>query len=400
MARCSSLPKYRKYVDERDDAYSRILGITAHFNNEMRRFDPASFSLQSAYVSMFSAVLRRPEGEQDKPTHALVVPFSRTGFERGVLYSIRGGQVTEKQLSIENPPALSSTFGFDTRQDCHVNMPASGVHGADARGWLPADLLEETGRIRNLAYCYTDDILAACFNYGRPVSPYDAQVLKNLAMHSIFFDTIASQLKENEEAFLYTIKALARAAEVNDEDTGNHITRVGEFSYEVARAMGLPDRLAEEIRYSAPMHDVGKIHIPPSILRKNGKLTPEEWEVMKLHPVYGVRILGNSPRLETARQIAMSHHERWDGSGYPLGLKEDEIPVAARVVALCDVYDALRNKRPYKVAFDHEAACSIIIDGDGRCLPSHFDPEALAVFKGMKPRFERIYRELKDPDTA
>src|SRR5512143_4145472 len=236
MDRCVSLLQSGKRRDGRDDAYSRIMVISAFFNEAMRSFDPLSFSLESAYVTMFSAMLRGADGEQDKPTHALVIPFARTGFKKGVLYSMDGGSVGERHLSFKDPSALSGTFGYGSRRDHHINLPA---RPESQRRCFPAALLGETGAIRNIAYCYTDDILAACFNYGRQVNQYDVQVLKNLAMHSIFFDTIAGQIKENEEALLYTIKALARAAEVNDEDTGNHIIRVSEYSYEVAVAMGL-----------------------------------------------------------------------------------------------------------------------------------------------------------------
>jgi HD-GYP domain-containing protein (c-di-GMP phosphodiesterase class II) len=370
------------------------------FSDAMSKFDPVKFSLESAYVEMFFSVLRSPGSGQDNPTHALVIPYGKTGFLKGTLYSINDMDMSKKELFFQTPQALSETFDLNKRPDYYLNLPNPGTRTAATREWFPDSILNETGPIENFVYCYTGINLFACFNYGRTVNPYDVQVLKDLALHSTFFEAIAKQVNENDEAFLYTIMALARAAEMNDEDTGNHIVRVNEYAYEMAIELGLSEKAATEIRYSAQMHDVGKLHIPPEILRKPGKLTPDEWELTKRHPLYAVKILGGSPRLETARQIALNHHERWDGTGYPNGLKGEEIPLSARIVSICDIYDALRSKRPYKPAFDHATAYKIINEGDGRIMPEHFCPEVLAVFKRIAPRFEEIYLEFQDIEQA
>jgi len=197
-----------------------------------------------------------------------------------------------------------------------------------------------------------------------------------------------------EEDFHYTITSLARAAEANDEDNGNHIQRVGEFSAAICRRTGLSGRLADAIALQSQLHDVGKIHVPPDVLRKPGKLTDQEMALMRDHTTFGAKIIGDHPRLKTARSIALNHHERWDGSGYPSGLAGSAIPLEARIVAIADVYDALRNRRSYKAGFDHPTACRIILEGDGRTEPSHFDPDLLAAFKNIEMELEEIYGRL------
>ncbi len=395
LVRCASLLRMKKFHDERDQAYSNIRSVTLFFSDAMSKFDPANFSLESAYIEMVLSILSSKDGEEGKPRYALIAPFGKTNFMEGTLYSIKNGNITEQKFSFEASRTLPETFNLMEKRDDFVNFANPEASEEATREWFPENLLKETGPIKNFVYCYTDVNLFACFNYGRKVNSYDVQVLKDLALHSMFFDAISRQVRENEEAFFYTIMALARAAEMNDEDTGNHLIRVNEYAYDMAMELGFSEKEATELRYSAQMHDVGKLHIPPEILRKPGQLTPEEWEITKKHPLYAVKILGGSPRLESARQIALCHHERWDGSGYPRGLSGEQIPLSARIVSLCDIYDALRSARPYKPSFDHETAYKIITEGDGRTMPGHFDPQVLAAFKRISERFQEIYLEFK-----
>jgi len=202
--------------------------------------------------------------------------------------------------------------------------------------------------------------------------------------------------RDYEDTFTYLIHALARTSEANDMDTGNHILRVGEYSAIIARELGMPEKFIETIRLQATLHDVGKVHIPSHILKKDGRLNESEMEEVKKHSAFGAMIIGDHPRLAFGKRIALSHHEKWDGTGYPAGLKGEEIPLEARIVAIADCYDALRNSRIYKPRYDHWAACKVITEGDGRLQPDHFDPQILAIFKKIEPMFAALYDKLKD----
>lgn len=209
---------------------------------------------------------------------------------------------------------------------------------------------------------------------------------------------LADALSRLKSMSIETISRLTAAAELRDEDTGRHISRIGLYAELIARAMGMDDDFVETIRVASAMHDVGKIGVPDSILLKQGGLTPEEFDVMKRHTTVGERILRGSsfPMLQMAATIALNHHERWDGNGYPNGLRSEDIPIEGRIVMLVDQYDALRSLRVYKPAFTHEKALSIICEGDGRTMPEHFDPRVLAAFKSIAASFDTVFTSNRD----
>ncbi len=209
---------------------------------------------------------------------------------------------------------------------------------------------------------------------------------------------IAELQAETERALMVSVRLLARAAEIHDEDTGNHILRVNEYAHALARAAGCSPAFCEEIRYSAALHDVGKMSVDQAVLHKRGRLDEREMAEMRRHALYGYEILSASDRLKMAAEIAWCHHEQWAGSGYPRGLRGEDIPLAARIVAIADCYDALRSERPYKPGFSHERTVEIMTRGDDRLTPAtHFDPSLLALFADRHEEFERIWEALKDP---
>lgn len=193
---------------------------------------------------------------------------------------------------------------------------------------------------------------------------------------------------ELHETRLQIVQRLGLASEYKDNETGLHVIRMSHYTHILALAAGYSEREADDLLNAAPMHDVGKIGIPDAILQKNGKLDDAEWAVMRQHAQIGAEIIGehDSGLLQVARSIALTHHEKWDGSGYPNGLKGEEIPLAGRIVAIADVFDALTSVRPYKPAWPVEDALELLRRESGR----HFDPQLVELFLGQMPAILEI----------
>jgi putative two-component system response regulator len=224
---------------------------------------------------------------------------------------------------------------------------------------------------------------------------------------------VGQRTAELERTRRQIMHRLSRAAEYKDNETGHHVIRVGEIAAVLAQALGLDAASCANLRDCAPLHDIGKIGIPDEVLLKPGKLDPAEWKVMQQHCMYGCEILGpltskeeahkscelwdsrdpdGNELLDLARTLALLHHERWDGRGYPFGLAGEAIPLEARIVAVVDTYDALASERPYKKAFDQETCLSIIREETG----THFDPRVVEAFFENIERIQIIRQRWRD----
>jgi putative two-component system response regulator len=201
-------------------------------------------------------------------------------------------------------------------------------------------------------------------------------------------------LAELQRTQLEVVRILGRAAEYKDNETGTHVIRMSKYAHLLAKKVGCPSTFCAQILHAAAMHDIGKIGIPDAILQKPGKLDDEEWTIIKQHPEIGARIIGEhaSGMLKMACTVALAHHEKWNGNGYPKGLAGEDIPLAARIAAIADVFDAVTTVRPYKRAWSFEEALTYLQDGAGQ----HFDPALVEVFLTLEPELREIYQHWAD----
>lgn len=206
------------------------------------------------------------------------------------------------------------------------------------------------------------------------------------------YNRINELSNELKNAFYDFSQRLVNFVEGVENETAAHIKRTKEIVSAIVDELDVDEDLKEKIVNFSPLHDIGKIYVPKEILLKPGKLTPEEFEEVKKHTIYAQRLLSH-PQFKVALNIAMYHHENYDGSGYPMGLKGEEIPIEAMVVKIVDIYDALRSVRPYKSALSHEEALKIILEGDDRVSPKHFDPRILDIFKRKADEIRKIYED-------
>jgi putative two-component system response regulator len=292
------------------------------------------------------------KAEEDPPDLILmdIMMPKMNGFE--VVATLRA------KLSLTVIPVVMVT----ALQDINDRVKALEV-GADDFLTKPVDRMELRARVRSLLKVKA---------YNDHMANYRRELEREVAARTEELRLAHSKLRE---ASLETIFRLARAAEYKDEDTGTHIVSMSLISAFLAERLGLNSTVVERILYASPMHDIGKIGIPDRILTKNGPLNDEEWSIMRMHPVYGGQILEGSDIgfLKLGEVISLTHHEKWDGSGYPHGLAGTQIPLSGRIVAVADVFDALRSKRPYKPPLTIDQTVDIIRAGRG----THFDPKVV-----------------------
>jgi len=275
-----------------------------------------------------------------------------------------------------------------------INMPEmNGIElASEILNRFSADVIVMTGQARGYQYDEIINIGASDF-VEKPFSIQEIILrIRRVLRERQLKEATKNSHEELKQAYLDSIHRLVMASEFKDEDTGDHIIRIGEYASLIARHMGQDDQYIETIGYASPMHDVGKIGIPDKILLKPGKLTPEEFDVIKGHPEIGARLLSKSKSriLQMAEEIARTHHEKFNGNGYPFGLSGEDIPLSGRIVAIADTFDALTSKRPYKEPYPPEMVFDIIRKERGE----HFDPVIADFFLDNFDRFLSIRKNF------
>lgn len=304
---------------------------------------------------------------QQQQSHLILLDLNMPVFD--------GFDVMQQLTAIEQGEQLPSILVLTAQTDRETRIRALNS-GAKDYVHKPFDKVELLSRIRNqLEVKLLHETIQNQNNYLE--------------------EKVAERTQELQKTRLEVIHRLGLAAEYRDNETGLHIIRMSKISAELAKAAGLSDYECELILHSSPMHDIGKLGVPDSVLLKPGKLDAEEWEVMKTHTTIGADILsgGDTELLKQAQLIALTHHEKWDGTGYPKGLKGEEIPLEGRIVAIADVFDALTSERPYKKIWSDNTAINYIKEMSGK----QFDPELVEIFVSIFPKIQAINERYSEP---
>ncbi len=390
LARVKMLVERKKNSERQTRLYQDIAILSAYGSDFIDGFKGSGLDVQGDIEKMVKLLVRKTTDMHEKPRTVIV----------GVLAANSGWQWHHYEYAFQELSSVKLDFSPLAGIELSDKTKAKLFLLTGSKTELEAKLLIKNFQVRNMpvengvAYL-SSDLCVLAVNYGQDVGDDHMTLLRQMIVQSRFLYLLDAQIREVGKVSDYGVYALARAAETHDDDTGSHAFRIGDYCGVTAERLGLKADFVEKIIVQATLHDVGKIYTPQAILKKKEALTAEEWVEMKKHTLWGAKIIGSNPHLHIAQSIALNHHEKWDGSGYPRGLKGDAIPIEARIAALADQYDALRIARPHKPALDHAAVTKILNHGDGRTKPQHFDPQVLKAYRETAFLFEEIFERRK-----
>ena len=382
--------KRKNIRDGFQDAYSEMNKLAALSREMIELFNASRFDFQANIDRIVKLLVGKTTNIANKPRSVMVGTMADNQVWQWFHYEYAFQELNRVKLDF-NPLA-------------GITLPEKGKSKTILlKGRQPA--LEATQLVNNfqarnmsiengMGYL-THELCILAVNYGQEIGDYNIHFFQQVVVLGYFFQSLSGQHQEVVKAFDYMVYALARAAEAHDDDMGSHNYRVGEYCGILAERLGMKDDFVHAIRIQATLHDVGKIYVPLPILKKTEPRSAEEWLEFRKHTLWGAKIIGGNPHLLIGQSIALNHHEKWDGTGYPRGLKGDAIPIEARIAAFADQYDALRTGRNQKKAVDHATATKILNHGDARIKPQHFDPQILKAYRETAFLFEEVYERRK-----
>ena len=355
-----------------DASELRSVGLLSSLSDEALQ----TLAEQSAVRSFEAMSTIFKEGDEGSSLHVVrkgLIKIVRANAPETTLTTLKEGAVFGELAVLDPAPRSASAIAIDASETIE----------------LPSEALDKVFDGDPMAARRMLGAMARSLTLAREAVVHDNKILD---------EKVHQRTEQLRETQLEVIRRLGLAAEFRDDDTGLHITRMSRFCAKLAKAAGLSDADCEILLHAAPMHDIGKIGIPDSILLKPGKLEDEEFEIMKTHTLIGGELLAGStsPVMELAQVIALNHHEKWNGRGYPAGKKEEEIPFVARIASICDVFDALTSERPYKNAWPVEKALALIEEQAG----NDFDPNLAKLFLEISDEIVQMREDLQEGDHA
>jgi response regulator RpfG family c-di-GMP phosphodiesterase len=357
----------------------------------MRRFAAAPAVVPEDLASVALLAGLDPDQLERLSADAVVTAYApgdvifRTGDLSNALQVLRKGRVKTLNQRDGRADLVLSTVSPGASID-ELEILAGAPHSTTAIALEPAEVIavgkEEIDSILDSDPKAMRSMLAALSN---ALTSSKEELATRESMMDLKVEMRSRELRETR---LEVIRRLSRAAEFRDDDTGMHISRMSRYSVLIAKSAGFSESECDLLLNAAPMHDIGKIGIPDGVLLKPGKLDGDEWEIMQSHTILGARILegSNTPIMKMACAIALSHHEKWNGAGYPEGRSGEDIPIMARVCAIADVFDALTSERPYKKAWTIEDAIGLITEEAGK----HFDPNLVPAFLAIEEEIRHV----------
>jgi response regulator RpfG family c-di-GMP phosphodiesterase len=372
MARIRSLLRSKHLSDRLLISYHELDELGS-FAETFTSQPVADWSRQDVALSMAKQVLGPPVDRHNHPTMVWGA-FDAQESLLGVGLCHHAGKTVQFPSQCNRNHLLDLLSKFQRGPDVFISKDPPPPELCAILGVPPSVMLT------NFVAMVSDRNIVLVAGYPWEVGTYEVPLLRALIRHWKVFERIRTEARETQEAFYYTLETLAIAAEFYDPDTAVHIRRVSSYSEVLATAFGCEPRFAQQLRRCSVTHDVGKATIPAQLLKKSGPLNDAERLLMNDHTVNGATLLGGAPQLVMARNIARSHHENYDGSGYPDKLAGVDIPLEARIVKVVDLYDALRSRRAYKPSQTHDQVLHIMRQGDDRVRPAHMDPKVLEAF--------------------